>query len=569
MTEAQGSRRDSRFKLTIEASLPFPIRINAQEYLLNVGSTEWRLLARVVRHEHPDQRLMGPGSTVDVVTDPDGKVSYSKVRGTAYSKNGFKDPVRSFLVALNTLINHVRDLFEVEWIRPVERIDLFEVVVETGADLVFSGGFGRTGGITMPATGLTDQANRRLTDALTGGDPPLWRQLELDAQHAMNRGLTEDAVVLAWTALESACRAALPGVAETASMALPNLENTVRTRGRRKRPSYSPEEAVNRGETLRIIQTMIELRPVGYHTGSLLSAVTGAYRARNAVVHRGLRLSKPDGDLALGGIRFLLRQLDLRAINPPDELKYWTKAYGQPSDVFIQFLKKRNRRIVPANPLSGGQTGSWFSLEQAGNELWVRANNTIDPRIIETSVAFELMSTERLVTHGRPRLRVTDGTKDLYVPVLLESSSAAVERSLAYGEVVLSEYASDFWPVLTAQFFLERLKTQVLETDNKMEKTDVRSIFLAAELAKYFVALPHEECEDVLDSIRDVQPSIATLVERWQPHYRKIAADNPESICETLLGIHSETLWLDSVVVDCPSRGKSYGTSERELGQPT
>jgi hypothetical protein len=39
--------------------------------------------------------------------------------------------------------------------------------------------------------------------------------------------------------------------------------------------------------------------------------------------------------------------------------------------------------------------------------------------------------------------------------------------------------------------------------------------------------------------------------------------DDPHSICDALRAIHRRTMWLDSIVVRCPTECAEYGTQKR------
>ncbi len=119
----------------------------------------------------------------------------------------------------------------------MEPADLYQVSINSPDAGVSHFYTGRGQGITPPVAGLTEEGNKRLLAALSAGKaPPVWRQLHLDARDALELGRDEDCVVLAWSALEAACRQALPGMAYRAGLTVAQLADRVNARDRRKNP---------------------------------------------------------------------------------------------------------------------------------------------------------------------------------------------------------------------------------------------------------------------------------------------------------------------------------------------
>ena len=241
-------------EITVSVSLPFALRVGSIPYSIHTEEAKWSLSVQRVQKRPSDPRLAASGD-LDLVVDRHGLASYSRVTGQSIWGSTTSHAIRSFLDALNVLIENFRDEYGVFWVRRLEIEDLFEVEVSDlrGGELI--AGAGRTGGFTPPNLGLRDAAHTQLQLTLERNcRPPVWRQIELDAEDALALGRYEEAVLLAWSALESGCRHALPGLAWRQEFSVRELEERLQLSSAEKTPRL-----IARGSRRTLVR--IELAP--------------------------------------------------------------------------------------------------------------------------------------------------------------------------------------------------------------------------------------------------------------------------------------------------------------------
>ncbi len=55
-------------------------------------------------------------------------------------------------------------------------------------------------------------------------------------------------------------------------------------------------------------------------------------------------------------------------------------------------------------------------------------------------------------------------------------------------------------------------------------------------------------------------PELTGLTEKWAALLATLDAEAPHSICTVLRAMRADTMWMDSILVDCPLEGVCYGT---------
>ena len=329
---------------TIDCSLPYRVRVSDRTYTIPTGSeADVQIELRTVQREEFDPRI-GGGTNIELVVDRHGLSAYSEVSARVDAPDS-RVALTHFLAALNNLIAQARDLFEIPWMHEVDQDDLFNLTVGTlGGSFQTAVGYPRARGIRTAMVGLTDSGEVRLAGRLARYEPIApWRVLDLDAADALDRGRYEEAVVLAWSALESGCRTALPRLAE--QHRLDPSKTYLRLTGRERRsPPWSYEEAVNRPPSpptvISIIRLTAELSQRAFSGGALAASVDRGYQLRNRIVHNGARLSPGSAREAVDSIRWCLHELGLPKTVPVEapNVNDWVGHFGEmslPLDVLL------------------------------------------------------------------------------------------------------------------------------------------------------------------------------------------------------------------------------------------
>lgn len=153
----------------VTASLPYPLRLVGGPYSIvgNLGKAE--LSFETVRQTTYDTRLLIERGEFDFKIDRHGWASYSRVLGEI-TPNHSVHPIATLVECLNQLIRNLRDMMSCFWLHDLEKVDLYQVSVESERERTETGSWGRTGGITLPCTGLTAKTEERLRHRLASGE---------------------------------------------------------------------------------------------------------------------------------------------------------------------------------------------------------------------------------------------------------------------------------------------------------------------------------------------------------------------------------------------------------------
>ncbi len=385
MTDAEIEEYPDQVPYKVTTSLPYPLRLEGGPYKIAGNLGEAKLSFETVRQTAYDARLLIQDGEFDFKTDRQGWASYTRVSCDIIPKHSV-NPLTVLLECLNQLIRHLRDTAGSYWLYDLEEVDLFCVSVESEGEHTETGSWGRTGGITLPVSGVTAETEERLRYRLASNEQVLeWRLLQLDAEDVFGLGRYEEAVLLGWGALEAACRTETPRLARAAGVSAAELEQRVAGKSPKKLP-FSLEEVAERAPIRSLVRVCCELAGTGYDPGSLAQSARNAQRLRNVITHRGIRLSRSQTRRALEAIDFVLNILRLPTSRPPEPFDYqsWTEHFGKASVDFPQLLDTNEGRIVVyrikresiPDPLT-----YWFQLERADNSFIVRIPEGVDEKV--------------------------------------------------------------------------------------------------------------------------------------------------------------------------------------------
>lgn len=555
-------------RVTIRATLPFPVRVEPTPYDIKYGEVVWRLTFERVQRENPDERIAVKGTqNIDLQVDRSGQLAYSRVTAETSLNSADESVLQLFLGALNFFISHARDVLGEYWIRPLRAAELYlpTVIIDGVGSTYFTPALG--GAFTLAVVGLSKGANERLIAATQSGkEPPVWRQMHLDARDALSVGRDEDAVVLAWSALESACRQNLPGMAHRAGLGVGDLWDRLgRPRGRKgtasKEPPLSYEEAVGRvSGGLKIVEETAALgEPQIYHASSVSGSVALANRLRNRIVHQGVRVRHHDAERVWQSVDFVLQSaLSLRNVDPPPPTSSWETRFGGVRPEVAQFASSNRVRLVVAQP-----EGPFFDMELIGDELWLRFATDMGEASASFLVRTEWDSWRRCSEEGKPHL-VEGPPCDVLLSGLVSFEVTGLNRAVCLAEA-LAALTGEGEPVTGAAGYAASRTIGSLAAGPTIDPNDARHSVAAARLAAYLSILSEERITHLLGPLRPGQPEIARLSARWA---RAMAANDPGDAhgrCAALRAIHADGMWLDTIQVLCPVERLIYGSGRFPL----
>jgi len=381
---------ESHKSYKITANLPFPVRLEGGPYSINGDHGSAELTIETVRQTTYDPRLRIEEGKFDFKDDRSGWASYSRV-SSLITPNPSIHPVTVFVECLNHVIRHLRDIMSCHWLYDLERVDLYQLSMEYEGEVSEASSFGRAGGITLPCTGISDEAEERLKGRLEANEQVReWRLLQLNAEDSFALGKYEESVLLGWGALETACRTETPRLAREKEVSAMQLAQMVSDKTP-KHPPFSLEEVVEEAYIRSLVRACCELAGTGYDYGSLAESAGNAQHLRNVIIHRGIRISKPQSRRALDDIGFILNTLRLPTSRPPEPFDFqtWIEHFGTASVDFPKLLDTdegrlvviRTKRKTMSDPLS-----YWFEFERADNLFTVHLPEGINEQVAATLV---------------------------------------------------------------------------------------------------------------------------------------------------------------------------------------
>jgi len=550
----------------VTASLPYPLRLVGSSYRIVGKLGEAELSFETVRQTAYDARLLIQDGEFDFQTDRQGWASYTRVSCGITLKQSV-NPVTVLLECLNQLIRHLRDTAGSYWLYDLEEVDLFCVSVESEGERTETGSWGRTGGITLPVTGMTDETEERLRCRLASREQVLeWRLLQLDAEDAFDLGRYEEAVLLGWEALEAACRTETPRLARAVGVSAVELEQRV-TGNSPSKPPFSLEEVAERARIHNLLRVCGELSETGYDPGSLAESARNAQRLRNVITHRGIRLSRSQAQSALKAIRFVLDILRLPTSRPPEPFDYqsWTEHFGKASVDFPQLLDTNDGRIVVYRTERESLTDPltyWFKLEKADNSFVVRIPEGVDEQV----TAILVVVTNDSFRYGGghfPHLGVN--TSMLLIPGLLDEVARTTTEAVYWAHASMVRTQSGLSVQRTCDYAVDSIWRGFTRLNHTIDSSDARFIPLCTRIASYLVHVSTEAFQRFRQGMARSHRPISDEAVQVKDILTTMDPDDPHSMCDALRSIHRRTTWLDSIVVRCPLERSEYGTSKRTL----
>lgn len=552
---------------TVSALLPFPLRLTGGPYsiLTEVGYVSLTL-ERVERLQF-DERIVSRGERIDFSEDRHGLASYSRVVGTV-ELSSQQHAVSAYLSGINRVIQHLRDLLSLHWLHELEVADLFQLTVEDGLHGVRYDNFGRVGGVHLAITNISDAARKRLEVRLRSSESVAeWRLLQLDAQDALATGRYDQAVILGWTALEAACRSEIPRLAKEAGLDITDTWKKLNKTDREpKQVSFSYEQVVEEAKVMSCIEACCSLVETGYDELSLAQSARSAYKLRNVVAHRGLRLGPSEAKKALDAVSFVLRVLGLpttldRSQSP--NLQEWERHFGAVTPVFRDEMGRHKGRVALCRQ-SGGKDimSSWFQLEII-DDLWVVS---IPDGIPESVAATLTVVTADSFHYGHgthPRLVADDAVRDMFISGILDTETVAVTQSVHFAHAALRRKEQGFPVEASCNYAISSIREGLSRLKHTFTEPDVRFNTVPARIASYYVHAAQSIRNDFDVQLAAQHGQLVQRVREWSGHLMVLRSDDPHTICDALRAIHKDAVWLDTVRVDCPIERVQYGVGKR------
>ncbi|MFC2040452.1 hypothetical protein ACFLTW_04695, partial [Chloroflexota bacterium] len=393
-----------------------------------------------------------------------------------------------------------------------------------------------------------------------------WRILQLDAEDAFNLGKYEEAVLLGWVALEAACRTETPRLARTAGVSAAELEQRI-TGNTPSRSPFSLEEVAERAHIRNLFRVFCELAETGYDSGSLAQSARNALRLRNVITHRGIRLSRSQAHRALEAISFVFGALRLPTSRSPGPFDYqpWTEHFGKASIDFTQLLNCTEGRIVvyrtkresPPDPLT-----YWFQLERADNSFVIRIPEEINEEI--AAVLLVVTNDSYRYSGGQyPFLRVNASTH--LIKGLLDEVAETTTEAVHWTHASMVRARAGLPVQPACNYAIDYIWKGFTRLNHTIDSGDASFMPICTRIASYLVHASPEVLQRFRQKMSNSHSQISDKVVEVEKILATLVPEEPHSICDVLRTIHQRTLWLDSIVIQCPFERAEYGTQKRKL----
>jgi len=550
----------------VTASLPYPLRVAGGPYKIVGHLGEAELSFETIRQTTYDKRLLIESGEFDFKIDRHGWSSYSRVLGDI-TPNHSVHPVATLVECLNQVIRNLRDMMGCFWLHDLEKVDLYQVSVESDRERTETGSWSRTGGITLPCTGVTAETEERLRHRLASREQVLeWRLLQLDAEDAFDLGRYEEAVLLGWGALEAACRTEIPRLARAAGVSAAELARRVAGKAPKK-PPFSPEEVAEYPYVRDLVRVCCELAGTGYDAGSLAESARHAQQLRNVVTHRGIRLSRSQARRALDTIGFVLNVLRLPTSRPlePFDCQSWAEYFGKASVDFPQLLGTNEGRLVIIR--SRGENlpdplTYWFQLERADNSFVVRIPDGIDEQVASVLV---VVTNDSYQYGGGYFPHLVVNPSPFLIRGLLDEAARTTTQAVHWAHAGMVRAQIGLSVQLACDYAIDSIWRGFTRLNHTIDSGDARFLPLCTRIASYLAHTSTEAFQRFRQGMAKSHRQISDEAAQVKDILTKMDPSDPHSMCDALRTIHHRTVWLDSIVVRCPLEHAEYGTRKRTL----
>lgn len=561
--------KESHNVYKIVASLPFSLRLEGGPYTVNGNHGLAELIFDTIRQKTYDPRLKIEAGEFDFEVDRSGWASYTRASGVI-TPNASVQPVTVLIECLNQIVRHLRDIMGCHWIYELEREDLYQLSIEYEGETFHEYLLGRTGSITLPCTGISDEAKERLVGRLKGNEQiQEWRLLQLNAENAYALGRYEEAILLSWSALETACRTEIPKLAREKGVSATGLAQMVYTSPPKEPPFSLEEVAIKPRDTLSIVKACCELAETGYDSGSLAESAGNAQRLRNVIIHRGLRISKPQSRQALDDIGFVLNALHLPTSYAPEpfDLQTWIEHFGTASVDFPKLLNTDKGRLVVVRTkrkLMSDLLNYWFELERADNLFTVHIPKVINEQV---AAALVVVANDSSVYDRRLSPHLVVKASDFFIQSHLFTTAQSTTEAVYWAFSSISRAQQGLAIRDACDYAIESIWRGFMNRKQTIEKNDSRFIPICVRIASYLIHTSGDTFRRFREKMSSSHSEISDEALQIKDILTILNTDDAHSVCNVFCAIHKRARWLDSIVVRCPIEKAEYGTRKRSLGK--
>ena len=307
---------------------------------------------------------------------------------------------------------------------------------------------------------------------------------------------------------------------------------------------------------------MCELSHSSHDPLSLAASAKGARDLRNSIVHRGVRISAGQASQAFEAVDFVLRASTPPSTKTPEpfDTSNWIEHFGSITEDLVSKLGRSTGRLVlhRAGEKRKDPLTYPFTLTRLGDTFTV----TIPPHVREPEAAALVVVTSDSFDYesrGRyPHLSFSDEAKKFLVAGLIDTLAGTINQALYVAFAMLVRGREGMLVEAASDYMLSTLVGTFREIGHTFETDDVRVPGIGARMGSYLLGSSEGARQAFVAGLGSKHVPLVEAALAFADMFAKLDADDPHSMCDVLRAIHTRMMWLDSMLVKCPTERATY-----------
>ena len=153
----------------------------------------------------------------------------------------------------------------------------------------------------------------------------------------------------------------------------------------------------------------------------------------------------------------------------------------------------------------------------------------------------------------------------LLIPGLLEEAARITTQAVHWAHAGMVRARTGLSVQLACDYAVDSIWRGFTRLSHTIDPNDARFTPLCTRIASYLVHASAEAFQRFRQGMAKSHRQISDEASQVKDILTVLDPDDPQSIYDALHAIHRRTMWLGSIVVQCPIERTEYGTHERTL----